>query len=1279
MAKPFMQVDLSAPGDFVPLIVQEGLPILDKWGSHASLMADWLGRFVAVVHWEGQTGKFYLRDDDQVQLSGIACEPATAADLRGGLKKEFEELKARLAQVVPHSDSARKLHQCLTQMLQNPQLAAGGTGRQYQFFKYRGYQGQWQLVFCLGYAPTAERALWTPAICSDPTCRLLTLVDSTGSRLCARCGKPVRTRSWLARHANQFAAALALLVLAAVLFYFYTRPEIGDKLETDVAEIGLKAAAQLRGNVVYTMGGNDRPVKGAEVSLAGQQTASEPTGEDGGFQLAGVASGPVRIRVTAAGFHPLEVDGQATVPPGSPLRVVLTGDGQLAGQVVHMRDEHIPVPEVEVYIEGLEAQRTSTDADGRFVLADVPPAPVQVWAAADGYRRIAIVADSLQAPLRVPMVGDATLVGAVTRSDTGEPVPGAAIILHGNLFRTETDDKGQFRLDGVPSGAVQIAASAPGLSAQLARELPANQETAVAIELTGEASVRGRVLSATDRRPVADASVAVAGTRLQTTTDEQGGFLLQDIPAAAVKLRIGAKSFMPMSVDEPLGEGERTLDDLLLIPAVGVSGQVVRAVDGQPVPDVEVMIAEPRLRTRTDDEGRFAFSDVPQVPIRIGTLAKRFRSQVVSVEAGKEPVLIRLVGDAALSGRVMRADTNQPAADAEVVLAGTPFATRSDPQGRFRLEGVWSGPAQIAASLPGLSAALASDLSPDQETTVDLLMAGDASVRGRVVHAADGHPVDGATITVAGTQWSVTSDAQGQFELAGLAAGPGTLQVAADDCLTRELVEELQNGQQSLDDVALQPAATVSGLVIRALDNTPLAQAQLTIDGVQVPTLTDRQGAFTFSGLPVGPTTFHIVATGYKPQEVSHQLVAGRQQLDQVVLVGDTPLAGVTRDADNPRQAVPNARVEVRVGGHVLPLTSDARGGFTVGDVPAGTVEVTAQAAGYRDARVRQQVGPGNARIDVSMTRLIAVRGQVIEAAGQRRAVPGANVSVRVDGLTQTAKTGPDGGFSVNVPPGLATASAAAEGFCDASVQKRLSPQDTTLVIPLLRGTNVRGTVVNAITGKPLAGATVAVAVGDVRQSDRSGADGAFNVSGVPAGGDAAISVTAPGFESDQRTHRTGGNDALRIVLSPVIPEGEVRIVLTWGARPRDLDAHLYGPLPGGGQFHVGFEDRQAPGVTLDVDAKTGWGPETITARVAPGTYRYYVADNANLGTNEGQDLARSNVQVRLYYQGAAQRPYVVPARAAGPVWHAFDIQVDQARQITIIPRNQFQRDLPAE
>ena len=102
MARPAVQVDLSegAP-DFRLQVVQPGLPLLDRWNTNGTLLGNWLGRFAAESAWDGDSVKFYVRDEEGRRLGDVACRPATAADLRGPLKKEVRELRTRLQGATP--------------------------------------------------------------------------------------------------------------------------------------------------------------------------------------------------------------------------------------------------------------------------------------------------------------------------------------------------------------------------------------------------------------------------------------------------------------------------------------------------------------------------------------------------------------------------------------------------------------------------------------------------------------------------------------------------------------------------------------------------------------------------------------------------------------------------------------------------------------------------------------------------------------------------------------------------------------------------------------------------------------------------------------------------------------------------------------------------------------------------------------------------------------------------------------------------------------------------
>jgi len=117
------------------------------------------------------------------------------------------------------------------------------------------------------------------------------------------------------------------------------------------------------------------------------------------------------------------------------------------------------------------------------------------------------------------------------------------------------------------------------------------------------------------------------------------------------------------------------------------------------------------------------------------------------------------------------------------------------------------------------------------------------------------------------------------------------------------------------------------------------------------------------------------------------------------------------------------------------------------------------------------------------------------------------------------------------------------------------------------------------------------------------------------------------------------------------------RVVLTWGKTPLDLDAHVILPdavdtLTG----EVFFDKRASPDkhVILDLDATTGYGPETISfTDIAPGVYQYYV----NRYSNEAP-IQKSKAKVIVFKGNKLIRTYKVP-RGGDPTsenWHVFNI-----------------------
>lgn len=136
-------------------------------------------------------------------------------------------------------------------------------------------------------------------------------------------------------------------------------------------------------------------------------------------------------------------------------------------------------------------------------------------------------------------------------------------------------------------------------------------------------------------------------------------------------------------------------------------------------------------------------------------------------------------------------------------------------------------------------------------------------------------------------------------------------------------------------------------------------------------------------------------------------------------------------------------------------------------------------------------------------------------------------------------------------------------------------------------------------------------------------------------------------------------------VNSEVIASGDLRIQLTWGSTPRDLDSHLVGPSDTSDSLHTYFIYKSHYGAdgntyaALDHDDTAGNGCETTTIyKSTPGVYSFYVHDYTNKNYSDVNQMSTvSGAQVKLY-AGDSDREIAVfniPNNQAGTVWHVFD------------------------
>ncbi|AQS18342.1 beta strand repeat-containing protein [Clostridium beijerinckii] len=230
----------------------------------------------------------------------------------------------------------------------------------------------------------------------------------------------------------------------------------------------------------------------------------------------------------------------------------------------------------------------------------------------------------------------------------------------------------------------------------------------------------------------------------------------------------------------------------------------------------------------------------------------------------------------------------------------------------------------------------------------------------------------------------------------------------------------------------------------------------------------------------------------------------------------------------------------------------------------------------------------------------------------------------------------------------------------------------------------VTGTITNALNGQAVSGVTlnlrkgINVKSGDIISTTITGDQGTYSITDLEAGNYTA-EISKDGFTTSYFTVISIGGTTKtnqNATITPNVPTGQTRIVLTWGASPSDLDSHLTGPTVDGSRFHIYYGDKvYSSGATtyvnLDVDDTTSYGPETTTINVqSEGRYRYSVYDYTNGSSTSSSALSNSGATVKVYSGSESIATFYVPANKIGKTWTVFELDGTTLTPINTITNN---------
>ncbi|WNG61840.1 hypothetical protein F0U59_49355 [Archangium gephyra] len=751
--------------------------------------------------------------------------------------------------------------------------------------------------------------------------------------------------------------------------------------------------------------------------------------------------------------------------------------------------------------------------------------------------------------------------------------------------RTTSDAQGRFSIEGLEAGTYALWADG-SFGTVLRQNVPAGSED---LELrVGPGMTLSGVILDEDGNPAAGALVTallVEHSRFfDTLADDRGNWRLGPLPMGSYHLVVAHAGFMPGH--EKVHEDPTPVElKVTLYRPLRLTGQVLR--EGRPVAGARVH-ARGELHERdttSDAQGRFTLEGLrPNSYQLLATHAGLDAVRRIWLEPGMDTrnVLLELGTDARVTGTV-RDPAGNPIADATLwtELDSRSFNdptlnARSASDGTYSLGPLPLGKYQLRAVAPLHSVSSAIVNVPETGLQAqDFTLEPALLIEGRVLNAA-GQPLPGVKLELKAetgearraSRTSISGE-DGTFVLKAVEPVSHRLRAHHEDFIpTAQTVQAPSSGVQ----VVLRTGARVEGEVVDEKE-VPVPQAQVQLLSVEAPggdgddsskeTRTDERGRFSLQGLEPGQyrvsawsgtredaqaLTLPLEVSGTETVRVRLQFPVGLSLSGLVVDEAGKPVPEATlhlsaEELDEPEQAIDFH------GSQGRPLTG-VDGRFQVRHLAAGSYRLYASARGHDfdqamngrgDAEHEYsppgiKVRAGDADVRIVLEKFARIRGRVVRPDG---------TPVTRFWVDHHAVADPQGAFDLPITrSGKETLFFTAPGLTgttrELSLKKGVDAELGEVVLTPDR--EVRGRVVDAETGAPVAGAEVRVADNPAalerrlqsRKGDvRTAWDGTFTLPQVEERA-LTLGVEHPDYKQ------------VRVALAP--RQGEVTVALETGA-----------------------------------------------------------------------------------------------------------------------------------
>ncbi|MGC2696262.1 MAG: carboxypeptidase regulatory-like domain-containing protein [Candidatus Angelobacter sp.] len=408
-------------------------------------------------------------------------------------------------------------------------------------------------------------------------------------------------------------------------------PSVGSMVQISSAPA---TNGTITGKVTNTAGA---AVQGASVTSGGNGVI---TGADGGYTI-DVPAGSANITAALSGYQSAyetvtATAGASTTAPTLQLQPI--NPGNISGQVVDSNNNGLSGATVSA--DGLT---TVTAGGGTYTLSNLPAGYTTVTASLTGFQNgsanvTVVAATTTTAPTITLVSASGTITGTV-KSSAGAAISGASVGYGGGT--TTTDGNGTFTLTGVPTGTVQLVASASGFQSVTQSVVVNGGATSTAnfILSPGASSgtVTGKVTNISNGTIIAGATVNWSGG--STTSNASGIYTLANVPAGSKTITASATGFLPRSLTTTVTANTTATLNFPLATAGKITAKVI-AANGTVVSGATVTIKGGVIVTTvtggTSAAGLFTTNWIPvgSYTVTVSKTGHTTRNKTTTVSAG---------------------------------------------------------------------------------------------------------------------------------------------------------------------------------------------------------------------------------------------------------------------------------------------------------------------------------------------------------------------------------------------------------------------------------------------------------------------------------------------------------------------------------------------------------------------------------------------------------------------------------------------------------------------